>query len=145
MSGLTSQQLEAVGLLAKGKTHAETAAALGIVTKTIQRWSKREDFKQAIADVHQQATDKTVERTACDIAEELETLLPEAFNVLRAYLTDTKAKGSDRLRAVHIIGNWAGLNQSQPKQEQTRPEENLKDYLQFLSSKNGNGSTANHN
>lgn len=51
MSTLTPQQLQAVQMLAKDKAHAEIASELGIATKTVQRWTKKPEFNQALIDV----------------------------------------------------------------------------------------------
>lgn len=149
MSSLTPKQLQAVSLLAKGKTKVEIASELGISTKTVQRWTKQLGFAQAVSDVQSSAVRQTVERTAEDIArqsqEVIERLVPKALMVIHEYLNNSSAKGSDRLRAVHIIGSWAGLNQSQVKSDVSQPETQLKDYLNYLATKNGNSSATNHN
>lgn len=147
MSSLTPKQLQAVNLLAKGKTQIEIASLLGISTKTVQRWTRKPEFIQAIADVQSRAVEKTIEKTAEDISrhsqEVIQRLVPKALMVIHEYLNNSSAKGSDRLRAVHIIGSWAGLNQAQVKQE-TEAETQLKDYLSYLASKNGNNSSTTH-
>lgn len=145
---MTPKQLQAVSLLGKGKTHAEIASLLGISTKTVQRWTKMLDFAQAVVDVHSRSVEKTVEKTAEDISrhsqEVIQRLVPKALMVIHEYLSDPSAKGSDRLRACHILGSWAGLNQVQVKPEQPA-EQNLKDYLTYLAAnKNGaNGNASN--
>lgn len=146
MSTLTPEQLQAVQMLANGKTHAEIGSELGITTKTMQRWTKKPEFNQALADVQFRTVEKTIERTSEDIAQQsqevIQRLVPRALKVLNEYLGDQNAKGSDRLRACHIIGSWAGLNQAPPKPE-TEAETQLKDYLTYLSTKNGNPNGSN--
>jgi len=137
MSSLTPKHLQAVSWLAQGKTHAEVASELGIATKTVQRWSKQPEFTQAVSDVQSRAVEVAVEETAQDIAGKIERLVPKAIAVLDQYLSDMTARGSDRLRAVHIIGTWAGLSQAQAKPEDTVAETQFKDYLTYLSIKNG--------
>ena len=142
MSNLTPQQLEAAALLANHRTNVETAAALGVSSKTIQRWRKIPAFQRAIADVQFKAQEKVIEQASDDIAGQIKTLVPQALAVLQHYLTDETARGPDRLRAVQITANIAGLNQSQLKPE-TPAEENLKDYLRYLAKNNGNASHLN--
>lgn len=144
MSSLTPKQLQAVNLLAKGKTQVEIASLLNISTKTVQRWTRKSEFIQAMADVQLRAVEKTIEKTAEDISRHsqavIQRLVPKALIVIHEYLSNSSAKGSDRLRAVQIIGSWAGLNQAQAKPE-TEAEMQLKDYLTYLVSKNGNHSS----
>jgi hypothetical protein len=70
----------------------------------------------------------------------IQKLVPKALLVIHNYLTDPSVKASDRLRACHIIGNWAGLNQSVAKSE-PQAETQLKDYLNYLSIKNADSAT----
>jgi len=147
MSSLTPQQLQAVSMLANGKNHVEIALELGITTKTVQRWIKKPEFAQAVADVQLKAIEKTVERTSEEIArhsqEIIQRLVPKALKVINDYLSDSSAKGSDRLRAVHIVGSWAGLNQQTQVKPEQSAEQNLKDYLSYLeANKNGANSNA---
>jgi predicted transcriptional regulator len=145
MSNLTSQQLQAVSLLASGKSKVEVASMLGISTKTVQRWTKIPEFTQAVTDVHSRSVQKVVEKTSEDISrqsqEVIQRLVPKALMVIHEYLTDPSAKASDRLKACHIIGSWAGLNQAQVHREQPA-EQNLKDYLSYLAA-NKNGASGN--
>ncbi len=128
-------------MLANGGSHPQVAEALGISTKTIQRWLKKPEFAQALADVQVKTVEKAVEAVATDISGQIQRLVPKAIKTLETYLDDPKARGSDRLRAAQILGNWAGLNQPQIQPEQSA-EQNLKDYLTYLAV-NNNGANNN--
>jgi hypothetical protein len=143
MSGFSPEQLQAIQLLANNATHVEVARVLGVSTKTIQRWSKRADFIKALESVQDLALEKTIETSAEDISSRIQNLIPKALNVLEHYIEDSESRGSDRLRACHIVGSWAGLNQIRPQTvQQTGAEETLKGYLQYLANGNNNGSTS---
>lgn len=133
-------------MLANGQTHADVAAGLGITTKTVGRWCVKPEFAEALSKTQVRAVDKVVERSAEEIArqsqEVIQRLVPKALRVLNSYLDDPTAKGSDRLRACHIIGSWAGLNQSQTKQEPTDAEASLKQYMELLAQNGKNNRPA---
>lgn len=141
LSSLTPQQLQAIEMLANSESHAQIAQVLGISTKTIQRWLKKPKFTQALADVQLRTVEKAVEAVAEDISGQIQRLVPKAIKTLETYLDDPKARGSDRLRAAQILGNWAGLNQPQIQPERSA-EQNLKDYLTYLAA-NNNGANNN--
>lgn len=141
MSSLTTEQLQAIKMLANGDSHPQIAAALGVSTKTIQRWLKKPEFTQALTDVQVRTLEQTVEAATNDISEKIQRLVPKAIKTLETYLDDPKARGSDRLRAAQILGNWAGLNQPQIQPERSA-EQNLKDYLTYLAA-NNNGANNN--
>lgn len=134
-------------MLANGDSHPRIAADLGVSTKTIQRWLKKPEFAQALTDVQVRTLEQAVEAAAEDISGQLQRLVPKAIKTLETYLDDPKARGSDRLRAAQILGNWAGLNQVLAVKTTEQPaEQNLKDYLNYLASiKNGNHKSADNN
>lgn len=141
MSSLSSEQLAAVRLIATGKSQQEAAQALGVAKRTVQRWAKIPEFATAVADARNMALEATVEATAGDLKANIERLIPKAIAVLEATLDDGEARGADRLRAADIVGKWAGLYQAKllPDQ-QGNAEQNLKGYLAYLETTNGNGS-----
>jgi hypothetical protein len=136
MSNLTPRQLQAVSKLASGKTIAQTANELSIGTKTVQRWKEKPGFMDALEKVRVKSVEVAIEQTAHDIAKEVKSMVPKAIKVLNQYLDNEGAHYNARLRACQLVGNWAGLNQSQ-NDDKTAPELNLKDYLEYLASKNG--------
>jgi len=146
MSAFSPEQLQAIQLLANNATHVEVARLLKVSTKTIQRWSKKADFIKALESVQDLALEKTIETSAEDISSRIQNLVPKALTVLEHYIEDSESRGSDRLRACHIVGSWAGLNQSRPQEaQQSGAEETLKGYLQYLAhGKNGSSSTNNN-
>ncbi len=139
MSPLNTDQLAAVKLIAQGKSQQETAQTLGVAKRTIQRWAKKPEFAQAVADARTMALEVTVEATAGDIKAKIEQLVPKAIATLETTLGDTKARAADKLRAVDIVGKWAGLYQVPLKSDpQVTAEATLKKYLSALEKTNGN-------
>lgn len=137
MSGLTPKQLEAVSGIAKGLTPNAIGKLIGCSERTIQRWLKLPQFIEALNEIQERSTAQVIVEVSEDVAARIQTLIPKAIDTLQSYIENPEARGADRLRACHILGNWAGLNQPQKQEPQNPPEENLKNYLNFLASTNG--------
>jgi FixJ family two-component response regulator len=136
---LSPEQAQAAAMIAAGQTQGAVAKSIGVSLRTITRWLKLDIFQDAI----RQTTEKTVQVVAEDHTEKVKTalskLVPAALQILARVLVDENARASDKLRAVQIIGDWAGLKQSpQTKEPTTPPEQGLKDYLLYLERTNGN-------
>jgi hypothetical protein len=150
MARLTPKQLEAAASIARGLSPSAIAKSLDVSNRTIQRWRQLPEFVQAVEDIRDRATVKAINEISKEIRDRIVCLIPKSLGVLESYLDNPQAKGSDRLRAVHILGNWAGLNQSQKAEPQSpaEPEEDsLKSYLEYLKScknANGNSRTSHH-
>jgi transposase len=145
MSGLTPKQLQAVSEIAKGLTPSAISKDIGVSERTIQRWLKLPEFKAALAEIQERSTTKVIVEVSDDISARIQSVIPKAISTLESYIENPEARGSDRLRACHIIGAWAGLNQPQKQESQNPPEENLKNYLNYLAtSTNGNSQSTHH-
>lgn len=144
MSGLSPKQLEAVSEIAKGLTPSAIGKSLGVSERTVQRWSKLPEFVDAVNEIRERSTTKVIVEVSDDISARIQSLIPKAIDTLQSYIENPEARGSDRLRACHIIGSWAGLNQSQKQEPQNPPEETLKSYLNYLASTNGNSQSTHH-
>jgi hypothetical protein len=139
MPGLTPKQLEAVSGIAKGTTPSVIGKSINVSERTIQRWQKLPEFVEAVEEIRQRTTVKVIAETSKDVAARIQSLIPKAIDTLESYLDNPEARGSDRLRACHILGSWAGLTQTQKPEPQHPPEETLKAYLHHLASPtNGN-------
>jgi hypothetical protein len=132
MSGLTPKQLQAVSEIAKGLTPSAISKDIGVSERTIQRWLKLPEFIEAVDEIRERSTTKVIVETSNDIAVRIQSLVPKAIDTLEHYIESPEARASDRLRACHIIGSWAGLTQPQKQEPQNSPEESLKSYLTYL-------------
>jgi transposase len=144
---LTQKQLKAVALLAEGVACQFIAAQLGVTTRTVERWAVRPDIQQAV----EQAKSKviaTIEEEVCEkYKRAIEQMIPLALKTLHQTLKGADVKGSDKLRAVQILGKWYGLEKTPvfvKAENQTEPEALLKQYLGAIGG-NENGSHTNGN
>lgn len=144
MSGLSPKQLQAVVGIAKGLNSSAIAKEIAVTERTVQRWQKLPQFLEAVSEIQERSTTKVIVEVSDDISTQIKHLIPKAINVLESYIDNPEARGADRLRACHILGSWAGLNQPQKQEPQNPPEENLKNYLNFLASTNGNSQSTHH-
>lgn len=107
---LTPDQLRAAALIGRGWRYKDAAAEVGVHAETISRWTKREDFQEA------------VKQTRVDHMDEQ----PEAVKVLEQALSATKADGSPdwRIRvdaARTLVGRkGTGGGASPPKVRERR-------------------------
>jgi hypothetical protein len=146
---LSDQQLKALQILSRGATQDEAAKAASVSRRTIIRWTKLPEFKEGLGATSTNRIKKTVEVIKQNENLEIEDLVPKALQKVRDILEDDEARKSDQLRAAELIGKWAGLGQSIVQPETTPAEENLKGYLNYLSSTNkksgNNYQSANNN
>ena len=138
---LSDQQLKALEILSRNGTQDQAAKAVNVSRRTIIRWTKLPEFKEGLGATSKNRIEKTVEIIKQKEDLEIEDLVPKALQKVRDILEDSEARKSDQLRAAELIGKWAGLGQTVVQPETTPAEENLKGYLNYLSSanlKNGN-------
>jgi hypothetical protein len=131
---LTKEQLKALAMFSEGLTSNEIATRLKVSIRTIQRWQKLPEFIKAVTDIHQKATQTTVETTASNISNRIQSLLPKALNCIESLLDDPDARAADKLRACNLVGSWAGLTQQKlvnqsPQTEQPQSSAGLSDEL----------------
>lgn len=145
---LSDQQLKALQILSKNGTQDEAARAANVSRRTIIRWTKLPEFKEGLGATSKNRIQKSVEIIKQKEDLEIEDLVPKALQKVRDILEDNEARKSDQLRAAELIGKWAGLGQTVVQPETTPAEENLKGYLNYLSStnpKNGNNYQSSNN
>lgn len=111
MSNLTPKHLEALSLLSSGFTQAETARKLKVSERTIQRWAKIPEFAEALKDVKQKATQKTIETTAENINKHVKKLIPKAIKTLENIIDDNEAQNNDKLRALETLEQWTAIKE----------------------------------
>ena len=130
---LTTNQLKAIELIHKGKTHDEIGKILKVNKKTIQRWNQRQEFVDALDDVCNRTTELLVQSASTDVVVQIERLRNKALNSLEAILDDPLSRNNDKIRTCQILGTWTGLqNYSNPEQEKKSPEDELNYYLETL-------------
>ncbi len=134
---LTEKQLKAVEMTISGTRPEDIGKVLGVSRRTIYRWLDLPDFKEAVNQIQERSTAKLIVQISDDISSRLQSIIPKAISTLESYIENPEARGSDRLRACHIVGSWAGLNQPQKQEPQNSPEESLKSYLTYLATSNG--------
>lgn len=125
---LGEEKLKAVALLAAGKTKTEAAKKLGVHRKTIENWSKSPDFQKALMDIQDETIEKAIEETSLTISEQVQALLPDAFNVLANIVKNPDSRNADKLKAIQLIGKWSGMEDKKIP-EQPQPELEFANYL----------------
>jgi hypothetical protein len=75
---LTPDQLRAAALIGRGWQYKDAAAEVGVHAETVSRWTRREDFQEAVKQARVDHMDEQ----------------PEAVKVLEQALSATKADGS---------------------------------------------------
>jgi hypothetical protein len=136
---LSNQQLKALEVLSKRGTYQEAASAAKVSRRTVIRWTKIPEFKEQLGNFSKARIKAASEIIQDQGKIEIEDLVPKALAKVRDILEDSDSRRSDQLRAAEIIGKWAGLGQVQVQPETSPAEENLKGYLNYLASTNGNG------
>jgi DNA-binding MarR family transcriptional regulator len=108
---LTPKQLRCIELLASEVQQKDIAKELGISDRTIQRWLKLDEFKDALEGVSY----RPVAVSAVEVVnshekrrERLEKLLDKAVDMLEATLDNPDARTVDKLKACQLIGDWSG-------------------------------------
>jgi transposase len=106
MSGLTTQQLEAVAEVARGVSLPEIAKKLKISTRTLQRWAKLPEFIAARNDI-QNKVSRQVKADVVDelasISSRLENLASKSLDCLGEIIDNREARTSDRIQAAKLV------------------------------------------
>ncbi len=126
-------------MLAEGEQPVEVAESLNVSRRTVERWLDKPEFRAQV----DAAKAKAIEALGQEIFEKCRAALtkglPRAIRRTVEALDHSDAR--IQIRAAEAIAKWSGFYQpqSQSKQESQQPaEENLKEYLVYLASKNGN-------
>lgn len=109
-------QIKTAQLLASGLTQEETAKRVGISCRTVSRWLCNEEFKNlsfglvnSSSPAKNEAKIQSTSRTDNESSYELGDLIPLAIRTVVNILTDPDARKADQLKAVSLVGEWAGL------------------------------------
>ena len=105
---LSAKQLEAAQLLGRGVLHRETAKAINVTRQTLHRWSKRDDFQDAIAQVRNQLQAGMAQQSNT-LEERLCSLLELSIDGIEEILKSTSTKPSDLIKAAALIGQWTSV------------------------------------
>ena len=111
LTALTGPQLQAVQLLAIGKSHATAAASVGVCRRTVFYWNRDPIFKRALDNLRRQLW-----KQACD---RLRSLVHPSLDELEKQLRE----GSDRsrFRSANAVLRHANIKKAvpvEPSQEQ---------------------------
>lgn len=110
MSGLTPKQLEAIAGISRGLTPSQIGKALGISSRTIERWWKLPEFVATLTQIQSEVSHRVrveVVEDVASISSRLENLASKSFNYLEEIVDDEEARTSDRLQAAKVlIANW---------------------------------------
>lgn len=136
---LTERQLKAVRLQAQGLPASKVARQLGVSVRTVERWSVRSDIRQAVQDAQAKAVEQLGEEVFQKCKEALTRGLPKSVTRVLQALDHPDAR--IQIKAAELVSKWSGFYQPTAPtklEPQSQPEETMKDYLQFLATKNGN-------
>ena len=106
VSQLNSKQLEAVSGIAKGLSPKRIAKAIGVSTRTVERWQKVPEFVAALAEIQTQVFRQAKAGAAENILSvnsRLENLASKSLDCLEGIIDNHEARGSDRIQAAKII------------------------------------------
>jgi hypothetical protein len=104
---LSSKQQQAIQSLLTGRTKSQTAAAVGVTSRTLTRWLADPTFRAALTT----AADDALANAAYRLAGALD----DAVAVLTEVMVNKDARDPDRLRAASLI-SLRGLDLIQHKQ-----------------------------
>ncbi len=148
MPKLTLKQLKAVAMLSEGVACQFIAAQLGVTTRTVERWAVRPDIQQAVEQAKSRVIETIEEALSEKYKRAIERMIPLALTTLHETLKNTRARDSDKLRAVQILGKWYGLEKPPvlaKAENQAEPEAILKQYLGAIGGNENGGHTNGNN
>jgi hypothetical protein len=102
---MTSDQLQAVGLLVSGLSSEEVAKKVGVCSRTLRRWKKDPEFAEELRDVFDNFSADMKARALIMVNKSM-YMTHKSFNALNELLDDGHA--ANRLRASNTLLN-AGL------------------------------------
>jgi predicted transcriptional regulator len=111
---LSPIQIRAAQLLARGLTQQEVATQVGISRRTISRWLSTEEFRNLsfglVGSSPKNEPEIQLKSHTDDGADyAIGDLVPMAIKTLVDILSNADTRVSDRLKAVSLVGEWAGL------------------------------------
>ena len=112
---MTPIQLRAAQLLASGLTQEEVGKRVGVSRRTIVRWLGIQEFKNlsfglvSLNPPEKGKVEIPLEKTETQTNYALSDLVPMAIKTLVDILVDPEARRVDKLKAVSLVGEWAGL------------------------------------
>jgi len=139
-SRLTIKQLKAVALIAEGVSHPAIASQLGVGLRTVERWATRPDVKAAVAETQVKVAQALGDEIFSKCRAALTKGLPKAIRKTVEALDHSDAR--IQIRAAEAIARWSGFYQPNKPinpEQSGNAEQNLKGYLAYLETTNGNG------
>ena len=108
--------LRAFELMNSGLSFEETAAQLQVSSRTIRRWVSQCKDVDILPDELDEDDYVDSTETSANLPEfalkgrDVDQLIPLSLKVLQEILEDPDARPSDKLRAIGLVGDWAGLS-----------------------------------
>jgi hypothetical protein len=105
---MTSDQLQAIGLLVSGLSSEQTAKKIGVCSRTLRRWKKEPEFAEELRELLEDI-DTSVRASTLNLVRKSHQLTNKSYLALNEMLDDANA--SVRLRASNTLINaslkWA--------------------------------------
>lgn len=109
-------------MLAQGATQLRVANALKINKRTLTRWLGETEFKTKVAELRGHRFRQAEELVKSGNEIQLQDLIPKALAALKELLENSDTRSSDRLKAVQLIGSWAGFDKIQEHSQKPRAQ-----------------------
>lgn len=113
---LSPIQIRAARLLAAGHTQEEVGKQVGVSRRTVSRWLTTPEFKNLSFGLVNSSPPAKIQPEIQSTSQrddeadyELGDLVPLAVKTLADILTDPDARKTDKLKAVSLVGEWAGF------------------------------------
>ncbi len=128
-------------MLAQGQQPVDVARVLNINRRTVERWIDKPEFRVMLEDAKAKAAEALGQEIfeKCRVA--LTRGLPKSIRRVVEALDHSDAR--IQIRAAEAIARWSGfyqLNKPMSPEQSGNAEQNLKGYLAYLETTNGNGS-----
>ena len=127
-------------MLAEGQQPVDVAAALAVNRRTVERWLDKPEFRAQV----EAAKAKAIEALGEEIFEKCRTAITKALpkSIRRVAEALDHSDPRIQIRAAEAIAKWSGFyqpNRPTTPEQTASAEQNLKGYLAYLETTNGNG------
>ncbi|HEY9892157.1 MAG TPA: helix-turn-helix domain-containing protein [Candidatus Sericytochromatia bacterium] len=125
MSGLTPKQLEAIAGISRGLTPSQIGKALGISSRTIERWWKLPEFVATLTQIQSEVSHRVKVELVEDvtsISSRIENLASKSLDCLEQIIDNPEARNGDRIQAAKLLLNEWQRSQTPAMHELTAVE-----------------------
>lgn len=116
--------MKAVTLLVRGATRAETATAVGVDRRTVDRWCALPAFAAELADARREVIDGATRR--------LEALVTDALTALETIIGDATAPPATRVRCIEIVLHRCGIDAAKESTAVAADPADVNEVLAFM-------------